>query len=156
MLKNRLTDVLEKKSIAYEVIHHRPDYSALETAQDTHTAGHEFAKSVMLATADGPVMAVVPAPRVVNIERFARVVGSEDVHLLPEGSLAQLFPDCQLGAEPPFGHLYGLPVYVDESLACEEFITFNAGSHDEAIRIRYRDYERLEHPTHGHFATPRA
>ena len=155
MLKNRLTDVLEKKAIPYEVIHHRPDYSALEAAEDTHTAGQEFAKAVMLTTSKGPVMAVVPAPRVVNVERLADIVDGEDVRLMSEKAMAKLFPDCQVGAEPPFGHLYGVPVYVDESLASEEFITFNAGSHEEAIRIRFRDYERLEHPRRAEFAAPR-
>ncbi len=155
MLKNRLTDILDKKAIGYEVIHHRPDYSALETAHDTHTAGQEFAKAVMLKTSKGPVMAVLQAPRMVDVERFAEIVGADDVHLMTESAMAELFPDCQVGAEPPFGHLYGVPVYVDEPLAGEEFITFNAGSHDEAIRIRYADYERLEHPTHAEFSTPR-
>ncbi len=155
MLKNRLTDVLDKKAIGYEVIHHRPDYSALETAQDTHTAGQEFAKAVLLSTPAGPVMAVLPAPCIVDVERFAKIVSADEVHLLPEGAMGDLFPDCQVGAEPPFGHLYGVPVYVDEGLAAEEYITFNAGSHDEAIRLRFRDYEGLEHPTRASFAIAR-
>ena len=153
MLKNRLTDVLEAKAIGYEVIHHVADYSALETAHDTHTPGAEFAKAVVLYAPDGPVMAVLPAPSRVDIERFGEVLGTDEVRLANEASLRALFPDCQLGAEPPFGHLYGMRVYVDESLADEEYITFNAGSHDEAIRLRFTDYERLESPTRALFAT---
>ncbi len=155
MLKNRLTDVLDKHAIGYEVIHHPPDYSALETAHDTHTAGQEFAKPVLLKTPTGPVMAVVQAPRMVDLDQFAAAVDAAEVELMAESTMADLFPDCQVGAEPPFGHLYGVPVYVDDALAAEEFITFNAGSHSEAIRIRYRDYERLEHPNHATFAVPR-
>jgi len=151
MLKNRLTDVLNDKAIGYEVIHHQADYSAMEAAQDTHTPGKEFAKAVVIHTPAGPALAVLPAPRMVDFEKFAAVVGADEVRLATEDTLADLFPDCQTGAEPPFGHLYGMPVYVDEELVGEEYITFNAGSHDEAIRIRFADFEALEHPTHARF-----
>jgi len=155
MLKNRLTKILDEKSITYEIIHHTPDYSALEAAHHTHTPGAEFAKAVVLNTDAGPALAVVPAPCMVDLAKFATVVGTEEVRLASESTIAELFPDCQVGAEPPFGHLYDMPVYVDVSLAGREYITFNAGSHDEAIRIRFADYERLEHPTHAHIARPR-
>ena len=88
----------------------------------------------------------------VDIKRFARVIGADDVRLADEETIKGLFPDCEVGAEPPFGHLYGMPVFVEQSLTSEEYITFNAGSHDEAIRIRFEDYEKLEHPVHAHFA----
>jgi Ala-tRNA(Pro) deacylase len=155
MLMNRLTKTLTDNAIGFEIIHHRQDYSALEAAEDTHTAGSEFAKCVVVDTEEGPALAVLPAPRMVDFARFSEVVGGE-VRLANENRIAELFPDCQVGAEPPFGHLYDLPVYVDEELAGEEYITFNAGSHDEAVRILYRDYERLEHPTHARFAAPEA
>jgi Ala-tRNA(Pro) deacylase len=152
MLKSKLTHTLDTKAIGYEVIHHVPDYSALETAHDTHTPGSEFAKAVVVDTPGGPVLALVPAPQRVDLRRFAQIVNAHRVGLAPEKKLEALFPDCQLGAEPPFGHLYGLPVYLDESLAGEEYITFNAGSHDEAIRMRLADFERMERPTHAAFA----
>lgn len=152
MLKNRLTTLLDDKRVGFELIHHEPDYSALETAEDTHTPGHAFAKCVVINTDKGPVLAVLPAPRRVDFEKFAGAVGQEHVALANEKTIAELFPDCEVGAEPPFGHLYGMPVYVDEELAGQEYITFNAGSHDEAMRIRYADFERLEHPTPARFS----
>lgn len=155
MLKNRLTDILDKRAIGYEIIHHPVDFSALETAHDTHTAGQEFAKPVLLKTPGGPVMAVLQAPRMVDLDQFAAALDVPAVELMAESTLADLFPDCQVGAEPPFGHLYELPVYIDEALAAEEYITFNAGSHSEAVRIRYRDYEKIERPTRATFAVPR-
>jgi Ala-tRNA(Pro) deacylase len=156
MLKNRLTDVLDGKAIGYELIHHVPDYSALETAHDTHTPGAEFAKTVVVETPRGPVMAVVPAPERLDLERFGKVLGTGDLHLADEAHLARLFPDCQLGAEPPFGHLYDMPVYVDESLARGEYITFNAGSHQEALRLRFADFEGLVRPRHAAISAGRA
>jgi Ala-tRNA(Pro) deacylase len=152
MLKNRLTDVLSEKAVAFEVIHHRSDYSALETAEDTHTPGREFAKAVVLTTPEGAALAVLPAPLMVDIHKVGEVLGLEDVRLASEATIAELFPDCEVGAEPPFGHLYGVPVVLEESLAEQEFITFNAGSHDEAIRMRRQDYEALEHPRRARFA----
>jgi Ala-tRNA(Pro) deacylase len=152
MLKNRLTEVLDDKDVRYELIHHRADYSALETAHDTHTPGREFAKSVVLTTSKGPYLAVLPAPLMVDVAGFAKVVGAEDVRLANEDTIAELFPDCDVGAEPPFGSLYGLRVVVDESLAGQEHITFNAGTHDEAIRMRFADFERLERPRRARVA----
>lgn len=153
MLTNRLTEVLDSRAIGYEIIHHEADYSAMRAAADTHTPGGEFAKAVVLETRRGPALAVLPAPKMVDFEKFAAAAGTDVVCLADEQTVASLFPDCEVGAEPPFGHLYGVPVYLDESLATEEYITFNAGSHDEAIRLRFRDYEEIEHPTHAAFAT---
>ena len=152
MLKNRMTQMLDDAAVGYEVIHHRADYSAMETAEDTHTPGRQFAKSVVVSTPEGYAMAVLPATKRVDLPKFAQVVGSAEVGLATEDAIQALFPDCQVGAEPPFGRLYGLPVYVDESLAEQEQITFNAGTHDEAIRMRYTDYERLEQPRLARFA----
>ncbi len=154
MPKNRLTELLHARAIGFELIHHPPDYSALEAAHDTHTPGAEFAKAVLVKTEEGPVLAVLPAPRMVDFAKFSQVVGC-DACLAEENAIAELFPDCQVGAEPPFGQLYGMPVYVDEELAQQEYITFNAGTHDEAMRIRFSDYEALEHPKHANFSVPR-
>jgi Ala-tRNA(Pro) deacylase len=155
MPRKRLTEILDEQGVAYEVIHHPPDYSALEAAHDTHTPGAGFVKAVVMNTKGGPVLAVLPAPAMVDLRKFAEVVGCDEVRLASENAIALLFPDCQIGAEPPFGQLYDMPVFLDESLAGEEFITFNAGTHDEAIRIRFADYDRLEEPTHARFSRPR-
>jgi Ala-tRNA(Pro) deacylase len=149
-------ELLHREAVGYELIHHEPDYTALEAANDTHTPGREFAKCVVIEAPVGPVLAVLPASRSVDLARFADLVGGSEVHLTEEGRIEALFPDCQVGAEPPFGRLYEMPVYVDEELARQEYITFNAGTHDESLRISFRDYERLERPTYAEFSVPYA
>ncbi len=147
MTTNRVTSYLDKEHVSYEVLHHRVDYTAQETAADTHTPGREFAKTVVLGMPRGHAMAVVPAVFKIDLERVREGIGTRQVMLVDEETMSRLCPDCDVGAEPPFGNLYDLPVYVDPSLAKDEYITFNGGSHDDAIRMRYSDFERLVHPT---------
>ena len=116
-------------------------------------SGWTFAKTVILKTRDGRlVMAVLAGPHNVNLKAARAVVGSE-VDLAPEAEFAPKFPGCELGAEPPLGNLYGLPVYVDEALSKDPEIVFNAGTHTEAIRMTYADYERLVRPVVGRLAS---
>ncbi len=145
-LSPRLRSFLESGGVAYETIHHLPDYTAQETASHTRTKGREFAKPVLLRADDRYVMAVVPAHRRVNLDRAREAVGARQVRLAREEEIRDLFPDSDVGAEPPFGNLYGLPVYASPELAEQERITFNAGSHEECIRMRWADYERLVRP----------
>jgi len=144
---NRVTDLLEDEHITYEVVHHHVDYTAQETAADTHTPGREFAKTVVLGLPGGHAMAVVPALYKVDLEKIRQGIGTRQVRLAEEEVMSRLCPDCDVGAEPPFGNLYDMPVFVDPSLAKDEFITFNGGTHEDAIRMRFSDYERLVHPT---------
>lgn len=143
---NRLLAFLDEHHIPYELIHHRLDYTAQRTAADTHTRGRDFAKSVVLDLDGGFALAVVPAHRKIDFAK-ARDLLQTKVILASEEKIAELFPDCEIGAEPPLGNLYGLPVYVSPELADDEFITFNAGSHHEAVRMRYLDFEELVKPT---------
>ena len=142
----KLKEFLEENGVDYEVIHHKTDYRARETARDTHTPQGEFAKSVFLLIDDQHAMAVVPASRDVAIGKLRDAVGAGEVRLASEDEFERLCPDCEVGAAPPFGNLYDLPVYVSKSLAADEQITFNAGSHSEAVRMSYRDFERLVKP----------
>ncbi len=149
----RLTH-LDEDGAEYEVIHHKTDYSALETAEDTRTPGWEFAKSVVLEIAGKNALAVLPAPARVDLAKLSEALGQGEVMLADEARMKELFPDCDVGAEPPFGTLYDLPVYVDPRLAEDEYITFNAGNHEEAIRMRYSDFARLVQPTVMALAAP--
>lgn len=145
-VSNRLTRFLEEQNISFEVIQHRRDYTAQEAAAHTHTPGREFAKTVILVVDGNFVVVALPAPAKVNFGKLKEVLGARDVRLASEPEMERICPDCEAGAVPPFGNLYKLPVYVSPSLAADERITFNAGCHETAIRIPYRDFERLVHP----------
>jgi len=142
----RLQEFLDKNQVDYEVIHHRTDYRATATAADTETEPEEFAKTVFLWIDGRFAMAVLPALKHVALSKLRRALDAEDVRLASERESAELCPDCDVGAAPPFGNLYDLPVYVSASLAEDEEITFNAGSHEEAIRMGFRDFEQLVRP----------
>ncbi len=142
----RLREYLEKQGVGYQVLAHRRDFRAQCTAQHTHTSGWEFAKTVVI-WADGRfLMVVLPAIEQLDLAVVAREVGTSVVRLATEDELFELFPDCEVGSEPPFGNLYDLPVYITPSLRSATTITFNAGSHEEAIRIARRDFERVVGP----------
>jgi len=142
----RLRTCLEENGVAYERIHHHRDYTAMETAAHTHTPGKQFAKAVIVRIRGDYAMAVVPSNHVVDLERLASAFGGAEVALASEEEFQGLCPDCEEGAIPPFGNLYGLDVYVSPALARHERITCVAGHHAEAIRLDYRDFERLVNP----------
>ena len=142
-----ITAFLDAQHVPYEVLHHRTDYTAQETAADTHTPGREFAKTVILDVGAGHAMAVVPALYKVDLEKIRQSVGTRQVSLASEQEMSDLCPDCDVGAEPPLGNLYDMPVYVDPTLERDETITFNGGTHEDAIRMQYEDFKRLVHPT---------
>jgi Ala-tRNA(Pro) deacylase len=146
MISNRLRNFLEEQRIPYHVIHHRRDYTAQGAAADTHTPGREFAKSVVLSVDGVHAMAVLPAHCRVDVEKLRRALGARDVQLVSEDDIQRLCPDCEVGAEPPLGNLYGLPVYLDRQMTADEQITFNAGTHEDAVRIRMNDFVRTVQP----------
>jgi Ala-tRNA(Pro) deacylase len=147
-----LYELLNSRHVPFERLQHRPVYTANRVAQALHVPGREMAKSVLLRTGHGYVVAVLPATHRVDLERVRADLGEEQVEMACEEEMDQLFPDCERGALPPFGSLYQLPTVVDESLAQDEEIVFEAQNHEEAIRMAYRDFETLEHPRHGRFA----
>ncbi|MCU0494151.1 MAG: YbaK/EbsC family protein [Chloroflexaceae bacterium] len=152
-LFQRVVELLRTAAVPYEVIPHQTDYTAQQAAQDTHTSGHAFAKTVLIWVDGRYVLAVLPAPSLVNLELFRQVLGANHVALATESELRGQFPDCEVGALPPFGNLYNLSVYVDMHLHDDDQVTFNAGTHRDAIRMRYGDLLWLVKPTRATFAT---
>ena len=146
VIAERVRELLDANDVEYEVLHHRRDYTASEAAADTHTPGRQFAKAVIVHVAGGFAMAVLPSHHVVDTERLSFALGGKEVRLASEEEIGKLIPDCEEGAIPPFGNLYGMPVYVSPGLATSESITCVAGSHADAIRLPWRDYARLVRP----------
>ena len=147
----RLKDFLDERKIPYSVMTHTTAYTAQGAAVTMQISGKELAKTVVLWAGDKMILAVLPAPNHVRLDQLAAELG-KPVRLAGEQEFSDLFPDCELGAMPPFGSLYNLPVYVDESLAADEMIVFNAGTHRDAIRMRYGDFVGLAKPTVCSFA----
>jgi Ala-tRNA(Pro) deacylase len=137
--------------VKYTVIKHSRACTAQEIAELTHIPGKELAKTVMITLAGQVAMAVIPASHLVDFKSLSQVAGAK-VELADEGDFVELFPTCDVGAMPPFGNLYNLPVYVSESLAEDDFIAFSAGSHAEVIRLKYAAFERLVNPVLGRFS----
>lgn len=152
----RLEQYLREHSVPYEVEQHHPAFTAQEIAQAEHISGRTVAK-VVIATADETrMMFVLPATEIVDFTKAAAVTHTHHVSLVGEADLAAAFPDCEVGAMPPFGNLYDMSVYVDTQLAAEELIVFPAGSHSTTIRMRYTDFENLVLPEVGAFGRARA
>jgi Ala-tRNA(Pro) deacylase len=122
-------------------------YTAQRVAESEHIPGKMVAKAVMVFADGQPVMLALPADYRVNFEKAAEVLGAKAVRLAHEDEFAATFPDCEIGAMPPLGNLYGLPVYVDRNLAEDETIVFQAGTHADTMSVKYADYERLVQPT---------
>ena len=150
----RLQDYLDERKVAYQLIRHQEAYTASEIAHTLHISGKMLAKVVIIKADDRFVMAVLPSNYKVDFERLADALGGEHVRLATEGEFQELFPDCGVGAMPPFGNLYGLEVFVDQSLTEDEEIVFQAGSHLRAMKLRYQDFADLVHPkvTNFHLA----
>lgn len=138
---------LYDNKVGFEAIHHQRDYTAQQTAADTHTKGKDFAKTVILFVDNKYCMAVVPAIYQVDLEKFKKQVNAKEVSLASEEEIKSICSDCEVGAMPPFGPLYDLPVYVSHHLAEDHMITFNGGTHEDVIRMRYKDLEELVKPT---------
>ncbi len=142
----RLKDLLDKNGIRYVCISHSRAYTAAAIGAITHIPGREIAKTVMVKLDGKLAMVVVPGSRHIDLAVLKRELGVNSALLVTEPEFADAFPDCEVGAMPPFGVLYDLPVYVDELLTRDEEIAFNAGSHRELIRRSYKDFERLVKP----------
>ena len=147
----RLKTYLDQNNVRYTLMIHSPAYTAQAAAATLHVPGKEVAKTVVVKGGDAMFLAVLPASYHVNLKKLGDLIGTP-VHLATEAEFISLFSDCELGAMPPFGELYKLPVYVDESLSADEEIVFNAGTHRDAIRMRYEDFARLAKPKLGTFA----
>lgn len=145
--RERLEAYLREHGVRYEVTPHAEAYTAQEVAATEHVSGRQFAK-VVIAEADGAqVMLVLPAAARVDLVKLREALGAKMARLAREDEFAAKFPDCEAGAMPPFGNLYGMPVYLDRSLASQPRIVFNACSHRETLNVSTADYQRLAGPT---------
>jgi Ala-tRNA(Pro) deacylase len=142
----KLKGLFDEAKVSYEVYNHPLAYTAQEIAQRQHFSGDEMAKVVILKVDDKLVMAVVPGSQKVHLPTVRASLGVYEVRLATEDEFISKFPDCEIGAMPPFGNLFGLPVYVDPAVAKDESIYFNAGNHVQTVRIRYKDFEKLVNP----------
>ncbi len=143
---------LGQAHVPYTVLPHRPAFTAQEEAAGLHVPGRGWAKVVVCIADSGPVQAVLPAPLAVNLEQLRVLAGADAIRVALESELRTLYPDCEVGAMPPFGPLYGHRVFVDAALAAEPQIVFNAGTHRDAMRMRYADFAAAARPTVGRFA----
>jgi Ala-tRNA(Pro) deacylase len=141
----QLIDCLNESKVRYEILHHPEAVTAQRIAQAEHVKGRHHAKVVMIKSGEQRLMAVLPADHQIDLEKVGKVIGIT-ASLDSEKEFKSLFPDCAIGAMPPFGNLYGLPTYVDKSLAAQDYIVFEAGTHSDAIKLSYRDYEKIVKP----------
>ena len=142
----KLREFLDKKHIQYVTITHSAAFTAQGIAAITHIPGKELAKTVIVNIDGALAMVVLPASLHVDLNLLREVTGARKVTIAPEKDFEHCFPGCELGAMPPFGNLYDLTVYVDESLAADTEIAFNAGSHYELIKMSYKDFAKVVKP----------
>jgi Ala-tRNA(Pro) deacylase len=149
----KLKEFLKAEGVPFEVRSHRPAFTAQEVAAAEHVPGREVAKVVIVCDGEEPLMAVLPAPDHVDLERLGRAVGRGGLRIAKEQEFAARFPGCDPGAMPPFGNLYAMPVWVDESLARDREIVFNAGTHEQTVHMKFGDFTRLVRPRVASFRT---
>jgi Ala-tRNA(Pro) deacylase len=155
MILTKLREFLDAHKVRYTTLTHRPAFTAQEVAAAQHVPGKELAKVVVAKAGERYLMAVVPAPRKVDLRKLGQVLPEKTARLASEEEFAQLFPQCEPGAMPPFGNLFGLPVFVDQALARDEEIVFQAGTHVDTVRMKYSDFARLVPYTTGDFTLVR-
>jgi len=141
-----ITQYLDQQGVNYQACSHRPTFTAQQMAAEEHVSGMYVAKPVIVQADNQYYMCVLPACCKVDLSQFAQQIGAEDVRLADEKEMAKLFPECELGAEPPFGNLFGLTTIMDDSLAADEYLLFQAGQHDRAIRLDMDVYKKLVTP----------
>lgn len=147
-----LKEFLDKNKVKYEKKKHQEVYTAQEIAHAQHIPGKFLAKSVIVKVDTKMVIFVLPAHLLIDMPRLNKLTGARELRLATEEEFANLFPGCEIGAMPPFGNLYNVPVCVDKSLTADEFIVFNAGSHTDTIKMKYKDFEKLVKPKVAEFA----
>ncbi len=146
MSAQTLKAYLDENRVSYTTITHTPAFTAQEIAHSAHVPGNELAKTVMVKLDGKIVEAVLPASQQVDLEAFKTITGAEQAELATEAEFDAYFPDCEVGAMPPCGNIYGVDVYVSPSLTTDRQIMFNAGSHSELICMLYKDFETLVRP----------
>ena len=146
MPAKKLKEFLDSHKVKYVKITHSPAYTAQEIAAAAHIRGKELAKTIMVLIDGKMAMAVLPASYTIDFDHFRKTIRAKKIELAAEEKFKDMFPDCEVGAMPPFGNLYGMDVFVDQSLGEDKEIAFNAGSHSELIRLSYHDFDKLVKP----------
>jgi len=146
MACDRLMEYLDEESVRYVLMKHSPAFTAQEVAAAAHIPGQEVAKVVVVKLDGSMALVVLPAPEMIRMDRLRDEVGAEVVELASEEEFRDQFPDCEVGAMPPFGNLFDMRTFVEESLTRDDEIAFNAGTHTELVRMFYSDFERLVKP----------
>jgi Ala-tRNA(Pro) deacylase len=144
-IPKQLIDCLNESKVHYEILHHPEAVTAQRIAQAEHVKGRHHAKVVIIRSGEQRMIMVLPADHQIDLEKVEKMLGKA-ASLDKEQDFKSLFPDCAIGAMPPFGNLYGLPTCVDKSLAEQDYIVFEAGTHSDAIKMSYRDYEKIVKP----------
>ena len=145
-IPRRIQEFFDRKGAKYTHSIHSPSFTARELARAEHVPAWEVAKAVVFVGDGCYAMAVLPGDERVEIKKLKSALGLADVRLATEEELGELFPECEIGAMPPLGNLFGLPVYVDDRLASQEFIDIQAGTHRDTVRMRFAEFTRLTQP----------
>ena len=153
MPATKLRAFLDDHGVRYVSIQHSVAFTASEVAESVHVKGRDFAKTVIVKIGESMAMVVLPASRRIVLHDLREMLGSEELRLATEAEFKGAFPDCEVGAMPPFGNLYNMPVYVAAHLAEEREIVFNAGTHSEVMQMAYADFEQLVQPTMLEYVT---
>lgn len=146
MPNKTLKEFLERNQVQYRCIDHAPSFTAQEIAAEAHVSGKQMAKTVIVKIGNQFAMVVLPAHDHVNFAALKEITGESAIDLAKESDFKNKFPECEVGAMPPFGNLYGMPVFVSKQLAHDNII-FNSGSHSELVQMSYADFIRLVKPT---------
>ena len=154
MISARVRQFLDQNGVRYDVLRHDPAFTAQELAAGMHVPGREFVKVVVVKLDGRYALVALPAHRRVDLKELAAVAAAKKCSLATEEEFQKLFPDCEVGAMPPFGNLYKMDTFVDREVTRDERIVVNAGTHAEAVRLRYADLERLVMPHLGSFGVP--
>lgn len=150
-ISKKIKTYLDKNKIKYSTMKHKEAFTAQEIAAAQHIPGKQVVKTVLVKADDKYILAVLPAVHMVNFDSLKKVLKAKKVSLASEDDISKLIPDFEVGAMPPFGNMFDLPVYADSLLKEDKDIVFNAGSHTDMIKIKYKDFEKLANPVIGEF-----
>ncbi|HEV8053086.1 MAG TPA: YbaK/EbsC family protein [Parachlamydiaceae bacterium] len=148
----KIRHLLEKGHVNYDVLEHNLAYTSSEIAQAQHLPGHQVVKSVIVNGDGRWIICVLSSTHKIDFEKLRKALSLQEVTLADEVKIAALYPGCEVGAMPPFGQLAGIDVCVDTNLLENDSIAFNAGTHTELIKIKFKDFMRLENPTLADFS----
>ena len=146
MPTEKLKKFLDENGVKYVSIKHSPAVTSSEIAESAHIPGKKLAKTVIIEIDGRMAMAVLPSPLHVNFQLLEEATAATRISLAGESDFTEMFPDCEVGAMPPFGNLYNMEVYVAKTLTEDDDIAFNAGSHRELMQMKYSDFEKLVQP----------